>query len=209
MRDGGQNNKYKRNNSDQSQRNETTQDAQTTTTWILQNQQHTGQISTVYVGRHCCWRLSPPFFFCVFHPLLFCLISPCCWAEQEKRRKQVYNPSHASLIPFFVLSVFFYLFFFRFLSFASISLFLQFAMSHCNHTSCMSQYCWAPCVTINISCNSQTKEARPHFFFQSSHKKRKTKREKKKKTNWQEQEMPMKDEGVILSITDRTRKHLH
>lgn len=47
--------------------------------------QHTGQISTVCVGRHyCCWRLSP--FFCVFYPLLFIRISPCCRAETKSNK---------------------------------------------------------------------------------------------------------------------------
>ena len=89
--------------------------------------QHTGQIRTVCVGRHCCWRLSP--FFCVFHPLLSLPAG-----QKSNKKKQVYNRTMQVWIPFFVLSVFFIFFFFRFLSFASIPLVLQFAKSHRNHT---------------------------------------------------------------------------
>ena len=172
MRDGWgeQNNKYKRNNSDQSQRNgcNNRQDTQTTAT----EPQHTGQISTVCVGRHyCCWRLSP--FFCVFYPLLFIRISPCCRAETKSNK----CTTQAMLFCPFCL---FYLFFGFFLL-LQFPLFLQFARSHCNHTSCMSQYCWAPCVTITISWNSQSKshELEKNTFFQSSHKKKNEQRKEK------------------------------
>ena len=126
MRDGWgeQNNKYKRNNSDQSQRNGCNNRQRHTNN--TPEPQHTGQIRTVCVGRHCCWRLSP--FFCVFHPLLSLPAG-----QKSNKKKQVYNRTMQVWIPFFVLSVFF-IFFFRFLSFASIPLVLQFAKSHCNHT---------------------------------------------------------------------------
>lgn len=70
----------------------------------------------------------PPFF-------VFFILSCSFVSLSREEKQQVYNPSHA------FLSFLSFLSFFRFLSFASIPLFLQFAKSHCNHTSCMSQYC--------------------------------------------------------------------
>lgn len=198
MRDGWgeQNNKYKRNNSDQSQRNgcNNRQDTQTTAT----EPQHTGQISTVCVHRHyCCWRLSP--FFCVFYPLLFFRIS------QQRRKATSVQPKPC----FFVLSVFFIFFSVSFFCFNSRSSFNLPGRTVTIHHVCLNIVELPALLSPSAGIHNQSHMSWKKNTFFSLHIKRKTNREKRKKTNWQEQEMPMKDEGVILSITDRTRRHLH
>ena len=118
----GQNNKYKRNNSDQSQRNGCNRDTQTT----LQNhsiQAKSGQCALADTAV----RGFPPFF------VFFILSYLSLLGRRETRRNKCTAEPCKFEFPF--LSFLSFLsFFFGFLSFASISLVLQFAKSHCNHT---------------------------------------------------------------------------